>query len=90
MRGYIREQLIAALKDGAAENVANKANVASSMVQAVNLLVADFLVNQKYMYTLSVFISEVRPAYDKVVRITHCRRYMRFEFEHPIHSPPIF
>lgn len=58
LRAHIREQMISALKDTPSWKV-NKTNVSSPKIQAINLLIADFLMNQDNLFTLSVFITEV-------------------------------
>jgi len=58
LRAQIREQMISALEDSTMWNT-NKRNVNSPKIQAINLLVADFLINQENLFTLSVFTSEV-------------------------------
>jgi len=50
--------MISALEDNSMWNT-NKRNVNSPKIQAINLLVADFLINQENLFTLSVFTSEV-------------------------------
>lgn len=58
LRAHIREQMISALEDNSMWNT-NKRNVNSPKIQAINLLVADFLINQENLFTLSVFTTEV-------------------------------
>ncbi|XP_026807049.1 uncharacterized protein PFB0145c-like isoform X2 [Rhopalosiphum maidis] len=58
LRAQIREQMISALEDSTILNT-NKRNVNSPKIQAINLLVADFLINQENLFTLSVFTTEV-------------------------------
>lgn len=50
--------MMSALKNSSTWN-ADKKNVTSPKIQAINLLVADFLTNQENLLTLSVFITEV-------------------------------
>ncbi|KAF0758267.1 Uncharacterized protein FWK35_00012470 [Aphis craccivora] len=58
LRAHIREQMISALEDNSMGNT-NKRNINSPKIQAINLLVADFLINQENLFTLSVFTTEV-------------------------------
>lgn len=58
LRAHIREQMITTLENSSTWNT-NKRNVTSPKIQAINLLVADFLMNQENVFTLSVFITEV-------------------------------
>jgi len=58
LRAHIKEQMITALEDSPMWNT-NKRNVTSPKIQAINLLVADFLMKQENLFTLSVFITEV-------------------------------
>lgn len=58
LRAQIREQMITALKDNPTWD-SNKINITSPKIQAINLLVAEFLVYQDNLFTLSVFITEV-------------------------------
>lgn len=58
LRAHVRKQMMSALKDSSAWN-ADKNNITSPKIQAINLLVADFLINQDNLFTLSVFITEV-------------------------------
>ncbi|XP_025197334.1 uncharacterized protein LOC112596071 [Melanaphis sacchari] len=58
LRAHIREQMISALEDNPMWNI-NQRNVNSPKIQAINLLVADFLINQENLFTLSVFATEV-------------------------------
>jgi len=50
--------MISALEDNSMGNT-NKRNINSPKIQAINLLVADFLINQENLFTLSVFTTEV-------------------------------
>jgi len=50
--------MISALEDNPMWNT-NKRNVNFPRIQAINLLVADFLINQENLFTLSVFTTEV-------------------------------
>ncbi|XP_015377016.1 PREDICTED: uncharacterized protein LOC107171293 [Diuraphis noxia] len=58
LRAHIKEQMISALEDSPMWNI-NKRNITSPKIQAINLLVADFLMKQENLFTLSVFITEV-------------------------------
>lgn len=58
LRAHIRKQMMSALQDNSTWN-ADRKNITSPKIQAINLLVADFLVNQDNLFTLSVFITEV-------------------------------
>ncbi|KAL4088610.1 hypothetical protein QTP88_023699 [Uroleucon formosanum] len=58
MRAHIRAQMISTVEDSPTLNT-NKRNITSPKIQAINLLVADFLIHQENLFTLSVFIIEV-------------------------------
>lgn len=58
LRAHIKEQMITALEDSPTWNT-SKRNVTSPKIQAINLLVADFLMKQENLFALSVFITEV-------------------------------
>ncbi|KAL5243663.1 hypothetical protein ACI65C_011073 [Semiaphis heraclei] len=59
LRAHIKEQMISALEDSHNMWNTNKRNITSPKIQAINLLVADFLMKQENLFTLSVFITEV-------------------------------
>lgn len=61
LRTHLRQQMIMALKDTSLRPISSgrlKSNL-SPKIQAINLLVAEFLLQQHHHYTLSVFTSEV-------------------------------
>lgn len=58
LQTHIRQQMITVVKDNLTSNT-NKINITSPKVQAINLLIAEFLLYQENFYTLSIFISEV-------------------------------
>lgn len=61
LRTHLRQQMIMALKDTSLRPNSSgrlKSNL-SPKIQAINLLVAEFLLQQHHHYTLSVFTSEV-------------------------------
>ncbi|XP_067000359.2 centriole and centriolar satellite protein ofd1 isoform X2 [Anabrus simplex] len=61
LRSHLRHQMVAALKDTklGTQTMGNFRQAGSPKLQAINLLVAEFLLQQEYHYTLSVFTSEV-------------------------------
>lgn len=66
--------MILALKDSPMWNT-NKVNVTSPKVQALNLLVADFLINQENLFTLSVLIMEVK-LYSVIIVVCYIQHVM--------------
>lgn len=59
IRAHICQHAITTLRDMPAQIKTNGNNAATIKIQAINLLVADFLMNQDNLFTLKVLITEV-------------------------------
>lgn len=59
LRSHLRRQMIAALRNTSLDPGRFRPSSVSPKLQALNLLVAEFLLQNNYHYTLSVFSSEV-------------------------------
>ncbi|XP_018336192.1 oral-facial-digital syndrome 1 protein homolog isoform X2 [Agrilus planipennis] len=58
LRAHLRTQMVSALKDTSIEQCFTSKNISPKM-QAINLLIAEFLMLYNYHYSLSVFSTEV-------------------------------
>ncbi|XP_050420879.1 uncharacterized protein LOC126833525 isoform X2 [Adelges cooleyi] len=58
LRAHIREQMITSLQDLDSWNTKEQ-NITSPKIQAFNLMIADFLIYQENLFTLSIFMAEI-------------------------------